>query len=430
MHFLVSLGRLIAAAGFAAILLPHPLQAETVAEALTRGDAPAARVALEAEVKGDPEADLLRAQLEGIIAMRAGDFAKAATIFQGILKVAPGYEPARLQLYRALDRMGQRQEAMTHARRIAATTDDRNLRDALLSQIARDRNARPGGVALRFSLLPSTNITGGARTSTVVIGGVPFELDPASREAAGIGISVGATAWRSFEIARDWRATLSGSVDARMYDTNLRADETDLGLRFDLSRRWARGNISFGPRLAVLFQDGTEARRQVGFGLSADLKLNRRLWLGVSAETLDQRFAGADFRRGTKSTASVGLRWAATPSIWLTGELSGARETALAKHLAHSDLGLGLGVETQLRGGTVFGADVFVSRNTYDGDFPGFSAPRRDNVKSVSLSVRDPRISWRGVTPEFSVTRKRQASNIPIHDTWTTDFGLSFSKRF
>ena len=102
MNFLVSLGRLIAVAGLAAILISHPLQAETVAEALTRGDAPAARVALEAEVKGDPETDLLRAQLEGIIAMRAGDFAKAATIFQGILKVAPAYEPARLQLYARL----------------------------------------------------------------------------------------------------------------------------------------------------------------------------------------------------------------------------------------------------------------------------------------------------------------------------------------
>jgi hypothetical protein len=259
---------------------------------------------------------------------------------------------------------------------------------------------------------------------------VPFVLDAPSRAAPGIGLAFGATAWRSFDLARNWRAVLSSSADLRLYDTDLRADEAEAGLRLDLSRRGQRGAISFGPRATVLFQNGTETRRQAGLGFSADLSPNRRLRLGFSGEVLDQRFAGAGFRNGTRSAASVNLGWAATPTLSLSFALTGLRETAQARHLAHRDLGMGLGVETQLRGGTVIGADLFAGRNRYDADFPGFSVPRRDDVTSLRLSLRDPRINWKGITPEISVTRKHQASNIPMHDIWTTDIGLSFSRRF
>lgn len=132
--------------GMAAVLLfTGSVQAETVGQALRRGDAEAARAALSAEVAGRKDAGLHRAQLEGLIALRQGEPAKAMQIFRAILEVAPGFEPARLGLVKALEAAGQRGTAIVQARRLALQTEDQGLRDQLLA--GRGAKARGRGAA-------------------------------------------------------------------------------------------------------------------------------------------------------------------------------------------------------------------------------------------------------------------------------------------
>ncbi|MCF8486073.1 MAG: surface lipoprotein assembly modifier [Rhodobacteraceae bacterium] len=417
--------------GMAAVLLfTGSVQAETVGQALRRGDAEAARAALSAEVAGRKDAGLHRAQLEGLIALRQGEPAKAMQIFRAILEVAPGFEPARLGLVKALEAAGQRGTAIVQARRLALQTEDQGLRDQLLSEVALAEGPKRGGVALRFGLLPSSNITGGADADTVLVGGVPFTLDLASRKAGGVGATVGATAWHRWSLGKEWTATASASVDLRLFNTALKADETDVGLRLDLSRQGPRGSVSFGPRFAMLFQDGDRARRQAGVGLNATYFASPRLRFFLSAEVLRQDFPQSSFRDGTRSSATVGLQWALSRETFLTVEVPMLRETAVAAHLAHKDLGLGIGLATQLRGGLNLGVSVFGGRNAYDGVYPGFTVARRDDVKSLRLRLSHDKVKIRGLVPELSVTRKWQASTIPLHDVTTTDVALSLSRRF
>lgn len=434
--------------------------ADAVDDALLRGDADAARTALETQVAGRKDGQLLRNHLEGIIAMRAGDYAKAAHIFRNIRAVSPGFEPARMQLAIAMERSNQ---SNTRSAQVMAAPSSKQRPRAKLGAaigakrataavvasevsatpatgtlpiIARPVAIRPaptmrkGGVTFRFALLPSTNLTEGTSAETVLIGGLPFTLDPASRQKAGVGLTFGTTAYYRWDLAKDWRAMLSGSADARLYDTALKPNETEFGLRFDLTHRFRRGTLSFGPRATLLFQNNDETRRRIGLGFSGNYVVQPRLRIGYSAEVLNQTYAGAAFRDGYKATMSIGLDWLATPDTKLSLGLNGVKETAEAVHLAHRDVGLSLGAETKFGSDTTVSVNFFSGRNLYEGNYPVFDVARKDRVTSLTLTFSDRRIEWKGITPQFSVTRRHQDSNIPLQEFWSTDLSLNFAKLF
>jgi outer membrane protein len=423
------IARFFQAAGIVALLLAVGARAGTVDEALQRGDASAARAALEAEIANQRDANLHRAHLEGLIAMQQGDLAKAETIFQSILTASPGFEPSRLQLVIVLEKLGRSREAAIEAERVAATTKDARLRKALQERGAVERTAPRAGVDLRFALLPSTNLTGGPSAETVMIGGLPFRLDPASREAAGIGLSFGMTAWRRWDLANNWRLTLSGSADARLYEIEEKSDETEFGLRLDFGRTAKRGALSFGPKLSVLVQGDSIARRQVGMGLAGNFVTGQKSRIIFSTELLRQIFPETPYRDGNLARGMIGFRWALKSDAMLSLEIPALRETATVAHLSHSDLGLGLNLQIQ-SGDLGIGLGISVSQNRYDGVYPGFGVAREDIVKNLRLSLRHDAVNWKGLAPELSITRKNQDSNIPLHDSWTTDIGISLVKRF
>ncbi len=452
-------------------------QAATVAEALARGDHADARRIAEAEVSGRPDAALHLAHLEGLIALRSGDPATAAEIFRAILSVAPGFEPSRLQLVVALDRLGRQGQARREAETLARTGRSPQLREAVTAPAARSgaaprpaprsqpsaappapvaapapapvpaqreaasgpppavaqptRAAEPrSGVALRFAFLPSSNLTGGTRAETVELGGLPFVLDPGSREYGGVGLTFGATAWRRWDLGEHWLAILSGGGDLRLYGKAPKPDEAELGLRLDFARRFDRGGLSFGPRVAFLFKDGHLHRRQAGIGLAVEHLVSPRLRFSASTEWLAQDHPEEPFRDGTLLSARLGLDWAVSRRTVVSVELPALREDAKAPHLSHTDFGLEVGLRHTFPTGLSAGAHVFSGYHRYDGEYPGFGVARRDHVQSLRLTLSDSRLRILGQTPELSVTRRRQDSNIPFHDVWSTDFGLSFVRRF
>lgn len=422
------LNRLVRVVGLVAALSAGLAQADTLEKALQRGDATAARAALEVEVAGKPDADVHRAHLEGLLAMRRGDLRAAETIFRAILARFPGFEPSRVQLVIVLDKLGD-PVARQEARRLAETTSDAGLRARLARKAGAQGRSDKSGVQVRFGLLPSSNVTGGPNTDTILIGGLPFRLDPGSRQAGGTGISLGLVAWQSWDLSPDWRLTLSGSVDRRVYDIDAKADETEVGARLAFAHKASWGGLSFGPRAAVLYQSGAQVRQQAGLGVETAVLTGKTTRLSFSAEVLRQRFPQAAFRDGTLSRAQIGLRWAASRDTSFHLHLPIERETAEVDHLSHLELGVEFGVKLR-RGPMGIGLAVATSRDRYDGVYPGFDVARKDQVSSLELTLSHDKLNWQGMVPELSITRTRQDSNIPLHDSWTTDVGLTLVKRF
>jgi hypothetical protein len=422
------LNRLVRTAGVVALLFAGLAQADTLELALKRGDATAARAALEAQVAGKPDADIHRAHLEGLLAMRRGDLRQAEAMFRAILARYPGFEPSRVQLVIVLDKLGD-PAARQEARRLAETTRDAGLRARLARKIDTQGRSDKSGVQFRFALLPSSNLTGGPKTDTILLGGLPFRLDPGSRQAAGVGLSLGLVAWRNWELSPDWQLTLSGSADRRVYDTDAKPDETEVGARLAFAHKASWGGLSMGPRTAVLFQHGKVVRRQAGLAVEAAVLTGEKTRLNFSAEVLRQRFPQSAFRDGTLSRAQIGLRWAASRDTTFHLNLPVERETAEADHLSHLELGIELGVQFR-RGQMGIGLAAATSLDRYDGVYPGFDVARKDKVSSLELTLKHDKLNWQGMVPELSITRTRQDSNIPLHDSWTTDVGLNLVKRF
>jgi len=86
----------------------------------------------------------------------------AADIGAGFAAVAPDYEPARRELTLLLAYRGDVTAARYHAERLVAETADEQLRAGLQTFILNNTSRKPGGFALRFALLPSSNQTRGS----------------------------------------------------------------------------------------------------------------------------------------------------------------------------------------------------------------------------------------------------------------------------
>jgi outer membrane protein len=390
-------------------LTGSPGFAETVAAALSRGDLAAARRIAEAEIKGRPDAPLLRAHLEGLIALRKGDYVRASTIFREILAAKPDFTPAREELEKIAKIGGK-----------APANAQRTLQSA----------KRNHGVGLRFALLPSSNLTGGTTEKIVVIGGLPFTLDASSRAASGVGLSFGLTGWQQWQLSQAWQLRLQADADARLYETAVKPDEAEIGLQLNLIHRDHKAAVSFGPRLNLLWQGGDLYQQQAGLGFSMETKLSPRLSFGVAGSWLAQDYPTAGYRDGFKTDLSTNLRWLASPSLLLSAGLFAQRETTQAAHLTHSDIGLTLVARKQISRNTILGVDLFAGHASYDTAFPVFGFARQDDTLRIGISLQDQRISWHGITPEFTVSRKHQSSNIPFYDAWSTDFALNLTKRF
>ena len=415
-------------AGVIALMIASAANADTLEAALQRGDAAAARAALEAEIAGKPDAETHRAHLEGLIAMRQGHLRKAEAMFRAILAEHTGFEPAQVQLVIVLNQLGD-PAARKETRLLAETTKDARLRERLARPAGAKKRSDKSGVLLRFSILPSSNLTEGPKAETVIIGGVPFQLDPGSREAAGTGLSFGLVAWKDWTLGRDWQLTLVGSVDRRLYDVDAKPNETEVGARLTLAHKADWGGFSFGPRGALLFQSDALVRRQIGLGFETVVLSGKKTKFSLSAELLRQTFPQASYRDGNLFRGVIGFKWAPNPDAMLFINLPMEREIAAAEHLSHFDLGIDVGVIFR-RGPMEIGLSVASSRDRYDGVYPGFDIARKDKVSSLKLSLSHERISWQGMVPELTVTRTRRNSTIPLHDSWSTDVGFNLIKRF
>ncbi|MCP3878602.1 MAG: tetratricopeptide repeat protein, partial [Sulfitobacter sp.] len=158
---------------------PGQAQAATPQDYLEQGNYDAARASLAQLVKGDPNGPLHQAYLEGQILMRQNQPAAAVDLFRDLVRIAPDYEPARRELTLLLAYRGDVTAARYHAERLVAETADEQLRAGLQTFILNNTSRKPGGFALRFALLPSSNQTRGSAEQEILIGGVPFTLNPA-----------------------------------------------------------------------------------------------------------------------------------------------------------------------------------------------------------------------------------------------------------
>ncbi|MDN5788245.1 surface lipoprotein assembly modifier [Pseudorhodobacter sp.] len=393
------------------------------------GDFDGARASLAQLTAGDPKAGLHRMFLEGLILIHQSDPRGAAAMFRKILAEAPDYQPARRELSATLYVLGDSGAAKFHAEQLLALTSDDRIRATAQAIINSSQAGKPSGVSLRFALLPSSNQSKGTTADEVIIGGIPFKVDPASKAVSGTAAAVGATLWRRWDLGEYWTGTASLGLDAKIY-AGKSPTELTFGPRFDFSYSKAGTRFSVGPGIEFKRQGGATIRKRVGVNTSFQSRLAENETLDFSAMAMRQTYPGQDYRNGWIVGGRLGLSYVVSPSLRLYAGLPFEREKTGRVHLDHSKLGLTLGLDKLWKGGLYTGISASIESDRYAGLFPGLAYARHDKVQTLSLSLRHSKFSFGKFTPEITYSFTRQKSNVAFFDYRSHDLSIGLSTNF
>ena len=421
--------RLLTAFFVGLLVLSVPAFAKQPLEYVAEGNYDGARAELLRVVGRGPNAAFHVAYLEGIIAQRKGDLPGAERIFREILAIKPDFAPARRSLSTLLARRGDTQAALFQAERFVATTSDNNERDRVQNSILKD-GGKKSGFSPRFSFVPSSNANRGTSEKVVVIGGVPFVVNEASRSKSAVGISIGGTAWRNFRLSEQWSGTASIGADAKLYPSDDITNEISTFQRLDFGRRFEHGRISFGPMLEQLWQNGSVKRRRVGVNFSGSKEVGKRLIATLDIAYSRQTYPNRDFLNGTLLTVSPSLQGTTAGGSTYGFAIGMTQENTGREHLNHRDLGVSATLAHKWSNGLTLRGRVGYSLNRYEGNYPGSTFPRRDRVSTVGLTGSFDRFQIKGFMPSVGVVFTDNQSNIGLQDYKSQDFSFNFSKNF
>ena len=167
---------------------------------------------------GDPDPNV-RAEARfrhGQMLSQAGKLVQAATVLRRLLDEKPDATRARLELAQLLNRMGHDDQALRELRAVQSS----GLPPAVARLVDRYsqaiRAARPAGASFEIAIAPDSNISRSTAGDTLqtVLG--DFEIDPDSKARSGLGLRIGAQAYRRFALGgsgHNLLASANGSAD-------------------------------------------------------------------------------------------------------------------------------------------------------------------------------------------------------------------------
>lgn len=201
-------------------------------------------------------------------AFRAGELAEAIALYQFILRFAPDFRPARVELSFALSALGERERAARLLRDLDTDGLDPEVIDTINRIVGPDR--------LNFFIVPEffvdTNVTGQTKEKTVVIGGFPFNVSEGALGQRGYGY--GLTFGASYRLRdQDPRTTLTGGLTIRDFAASKDDEQsvfTSLSMRFNLGERFA-----LTPSVSAVYRydDWQPREAEAGAGLAAAMAL-------------------------------------------------------------------------------------------------------------------------------------------------------------
>ena len=204
-----------------------------------------ARAFLEQAQPSDEEEAIERLFLLGRIEMRLGNPVRAAARFEEALALRPGLARVRLELARAYYLLGRDDAARRH---FSSTLDDElpsSVETAVEGFLRRIDARKRWTVSFSASMLPDTRRP---ERESVLIGGVPFQLDEDARASSGNGAFVTAGASFSPKLGETLRGVLATSAAAKLYRGS-RWDDISASTEFGLTRLAGAVSVSGGGRL-------------------------------------------------------------------------------------------------------------------------------------------------------------------------------------
>lgn len=354
----------------------------------------------------------------------AGRTAQAALLLRRLVDANPDAAPARLELARLLDRMGDKDAAWREIRAVQASPLPPEVARLVDRYSEALRTARPMGASFEIAVAPDSNISRSTRSDTLgtVLG--DFAIDEESKAKSGLGLSLRGQAFRRLPLAGDSNLLLRAGASADLYGKprfNDIAFDIAAGPELELGRNRVTAEVGasqrwFGQKPLV---------RSVRLAASLARPLGRRsqIRLGASASLLDHQ--ANDLQDGKALSASAALERALSPTTGVAFSLSADR--LAARDPAYSTTGWRAGAFAWRDvGRATLTAGFEYGRLRADERLALLPEERSDRLTRFTLGATFRQLGFAGFAPVTRLVIERNRSSVEFYDysRTRTEFGL------
>ena len=421
----------------AAALMTFILCALTVANAQEEA-APAVDARAEALFRTGMEA-LAEAEQTDSDEARQELYDKAIDAFRLILVNRPDLLRVRLELARTFFLKGQDGLARRHFEAVLAAGPPApvvaNVRGFLAAMRARKRWTGYFGGAIA----PDSNLNAASESEVIyidtVFGRLPFQREGDFGARSGLGLSVWGGGEYQQPLSQRLRLRVGSDMAQREYSGG---DFDQLFLAAHAGPRWLAGPTTEISLLATAqrhWLGGLPYIDESGVRLEIDRVLTSRLLArGTAAWRQRDCLINCDWRDGPVNDFTLALAWTAAPVLRVHFTVGYVREQAALTHWSNLSRYVRVGTSLALPLGFTLGTSAQMNRVYYEGDGRGHltlrGRPRRDRIRSFSLSVLNRAVTLFGFSPQLALIHEARVTNAQAQDYDRNRAELRFIRQF
>jgi len=363
---------------------------------------------------------------------------KAIEAFRTILVNRPDLVRVRLELARAFFLNGQDGLARRHFEAVLAGGVPRpvaaNIRQFLAIMQSRKRLTGYFGMAVA----PDSNLNAASESEIIyidtVFGRLPFTREGDVGAESGFGLSVWGGGEYQQPLSDRFSLRAGSDVAVREYPGG---DFDQHFLAAHVGPRWLASPITEISLLATAQRQWLGSipySDEFGARLELDRRLGPTVWAQGTAAYRGRDFLSRDFLDGPAVDFTATLAWVPAPVLRVQFTAGYTREHAALEHWRNLSRWVRVGTSLALPLGFTLGTSVQARRTYYDGaGQPHLTLdgrPRRDRIRSFSLSVLNRAVTLYGFSPQLVLIHDVRLTNAQAQDYDRNRAELRFVRQF
>jgi hypothetical protein len=338
----------------------------------------------------------------------------AAILLRRVLDEKPQAVPARLELARTLQLLGDTNAALRELRAAQATGLPPAVARLIDRYSAALRAQRPFGASLEIAIAPDSNINRATRSDTLGTIFGDFQIGDEGKAKSGIGLSLAGQTYRRISIGGDTNLVLRASGFANLYrdsEFNDLAADLAAGPEFSLGRD--RLQLEVGATQRWFGQKPYLRSGRLAGTFSHPLGSRTLLRLVGSATLIDNRLN--DLQDGKGYSSQLQIERALTPTTGIAGSVSIDRQALKDRGYATTGWRAGLTGWHDL-GRMTLTAAAELGRLHADERLLLFPERRQDRYTRLSLGASFRQLQYGGFAPLIRISLERNRSSIAFYD--------------
>ena len=344
----------------------------------------------------------------------------AIEAFRAILVNRPELVRVRLELARTFFLKGQDGLARRHFELVLASGPPPPVALNILQFLAAMRARKRWTGYFGAAIAPDSNLNAASESEVIYIdtpfGRLPFQREGDIAARSGFGLSLWGGGEYQRPLSERLRLRVGSDAMAREYPGG---DFDQTFLTAHAGPRWLLGPITDISLLATAQRQwlgGHPYIDESGVRLEIDRRLLPRLAArGTAAWRQRDCRLHCDFRDGPVEDYTLALAWTAAPVLRVHMTVGYARDHAALEHWRNLSRWVRVGTSLALPLGFTLGTSAQMNRVYYDGEGRGhltlYGRPRRDRIRSFSISVLNRAFTLYGFSPQLALIHEARLTN-------------------